>query len=450
MDTKDKNTLQKNLVFITENLEVSPALLDYMTQEGVFTSDHNERFSKQAERDTARAVASELVRFLRMRGPKAFGVFIEALSHSGQGFIAERLSPNLAKDCIEKNTSSSSKENKLVQASPVDNTAPTQYSYSNTQQPVAHPTACTEDEQLAPRDPDSRIMEVKVTNVDPTNPHIQKLLNDPGVYRMDQEIRGRTVIIQNDYFTVPNLDRREGSLFDEINITALFKSLNFHVVTWKNLTLQELEVKLQEERELEDHKSANAFVMVVLSHGLEHGFYTNCGAVVSVEEVLVKAFDGKHCKHLVGKPKLFLIQACQGKDDTDGVPVHDGPGEASAQVKGMSIDEPDTNPIGENYDQSGWKTSHEKADIIIAYATVPGYKSWRMKDSGTWFIRTFIKVMCETAHEDHLMDILIKVVDLVDQKATGGMEKYKQLPRIVAQLKKKLYFFPGYTKTKLK
>ena len=59
------------------------------------------------------------------------------------------------------------------------------------------------------------------------------------------------------------------------------------------------------------NKDSKVFVLCILSHG-ESGvvFGTDCKPV-EIEQ-LVTCFDGQQCEQLVGRPKLFLIQACQG------------------------------------------------------------------------------------------------------------------------------------------
>ena len=66
------------------------------------------------------------------------------------------------------------------------------------------------------------------------------------------------------------------------------------------------------ESSLESHEQADAFVFVVLSHGTDGFVYARDGVKLSIEDDIVARFDGSQCPHLHGKPKLFLVQACQG------------------------------------------------------------------------------------------------------------------------------------------
>uniref|UniRef100_A0A8C4R987 Caspase-8 n=1 Tax=Eptatretus burgeri TaxID=7764 RepID=A0A8C4R987_EPTBU len=84
---------------------------------------------------------------------------------------------------------------------------------------------------------------------------------------------------------------------------------------------------------------------------------------------LTSTVAGHNCAGLIGKPKVFIIQACQGNEEQQRCIIpqpedldKDGPGDATAI------------PF--------------EADILIALATVPGYYSFRSKRDGTWFIQT--------------------------------------------------------------
>jgi len=55
----------------------------------------------------------------------------------------------------------------------------------------------------------------------------------------------------------------------------------------------------------------HVFVCCILSHGHRDTVIGTDGNDVKIEEILCQ-FDGKTCEHLRGKPKIFMIQACQG------------------------------------------------------------------------------------------------------------------------------------------
>jgi len=76
--------------------------------------------------------------------------------------------------------------------------------------------------------------------------------------------------------------------------------------------VQEFVKIIEKERTSEKLKNADMFVLIVLSHGRDGVFFLCDTASVNIQEELVNKFDGNNCPALCNKPKLFLIQACQG------------------------------------------------------------------------------------------------------------------------------------------
>ena len=68
---------------------------------------------------------------------------------------------------------------------------------------------------------------------------------------------------------------------------------------------------VKEERTLSDHQNSDAFMITVLSHGDKSFVYCSDGKELELE-LLYELFDDKECPALIGKPKIFIIQACQG------------------------------------------------------------------------------------------------------------------------------------------
>lgn len=63
----------------------------------------------------------------------------------------------------------------------------------------------------------------------------------------------------------------------------------------------------------EDHTNYNCFVCAVLTHGERDIVYGVDGKTISLDD-LKNSVDGDNCPTLIGKPKLFFIQACQGSE----------------------------------------------------------------------------------------------------------------------------------------
>ena len=84
-----------------------------------------------------------------------------------------------------------------------------------------------------------------------------------------------------------------------------------------------------------------------------------------------------------------------------------------------------------------------EADYLLAYATIPGYVSWRNNKNGSWFISALVNVFLEMADKEHLLNMLTEVNRRVAEEFESTCGKNKQVPEPVSRLTKKLYFNPG-------
>lgn len=83
-----------------------------------------------------------------------------------------------------------------------------------------------------------------------------------------------------------------------------------------------------------------------------------------------------------------------------------------------------------------------EADFVLAYATVPGYVSWRNSEYGSWFIKAFVDTMKDLSKKEHFLDILTEVNRKVAEEFQSR-GRNKQIPAPVTMLTRKLYFRPG-------
>ena len=82
-----------------------------------------------------------------------------------------------------------------------------------------------------------------------------------------------------------------------------------------------------------------------------------------------------------------------------------------------------------------------EADFLFAYSTVDDHIAFR-NSGGSWFIEDFINVYRQNALK---MDV-VRVLHRVNCKVAGRSSKRgKQMPSIVSQLRKDLYFTSKYT-----
>lgn len=258
-------------------------------------------------------------------------------------------------------------------------------------------------------------------------------------YPMTRKPRGICLIINNEKFYKDPSDSasrkmpdREGTQKDAKLLQDLFsEKLKFQTMTHHDLTANEIKDKLLAAARKVDHSSYDCFVCCILSHGILGSIYGVDGRTVEIKD-LTNFFKGASCKSLQGKPKIFFIQACQGKDKQIGYPVatDDGLGPMSVpQQDGLEAEEL---PV---------ETIPNEADFLIGYATVPGYVSFRSKSQGSWYINTLVKMLHKYGSRYDLLSIMIKVNEEVS-RAIAAMNdgSYKQSPMPMATLRKRIFF----------
>lgn len=82
-------------------------------------------------------------------------------------------------------------------------------------------------------------------------------------------------------------------------------------------------------------------------------------------------------------------------------------------------------------------------DMKICYATVPGFRSFRDPESGSWYIQVMCTVWSEHAHDTHLDDLLKMVGNTAGEKRTEE-SKMQTCSNEDRGFFKKLFFNPGF------
>ena len=268
-------------------------------------------------------------------------------------------------------------------------------------------------------------------------------------YKMEAKPRGVAIIINNRNFTCGMKDRL-GTDKDADSLSRLFPFLGFYTNRYDNLKGKDMHARLQAVGKL-DHSKFDCLIIAILTHGIEGKLYSTDGDLIPVED-LTKYFDGNHCPSLIGKPKVFILQACRGGtfdygveyEATDGDGAEATPSEAEMkELAEKQIEHVIEKALGgEEVDAGYAQALPTEADFLLAYATVPGYVSWRNSEYGSWFIKALVDVMYEEATTEHLVDMLVEVNRRVaEQFQSKG--RNKQIPAPSVLLTRKLYFRPG-------
>ena len=221
---------------------------------------------------------------------------------------------------------------------------------------------------------------------------------------------------------VPNigLQDREGSARDVASVRNLFTRLGFRVRLHENLDQRDM-TRTLEEYARTDHAGYDCFVCFIMTHGLEGCVYGVDGHSIGVSRIS-RLFRPDRCPSLVGKPKIFFFQACQGETAMRGVkkpPLST----AATTAEDIEHDAPETLlcdvPL--------------EADFLIAHSTVPGYLAYRSRTEGSWFIDSLVRCLGDFVEREDLLSILIRV--------NGDMatRELKQMPMPIATLRKKIF-----------
>ncbi|KAL0979186.1 hypothetical protein UPYG_G00181890 [Umbra pygmaea] len=240
-------------------------------------------------------------------------------------------------------------------------------------------------------------------------------------YNMKYPNIGKCVIINNKNFEESTgMSPRNGTDVDAAHAIKMFSRLGYKMQCVNDQTVKQIKELLQKVSQ-EDHSQSASFVCVLLSHGDEGVFY---GTDKTIElKNLTGYFKGDCCKTLVGKPKLFFIQACRGNDLDGGI-------------------ETDSRSVAN--DDSAERIPVE-ADFLYAYSTAPGYYSWRNTQNGSWFMQALYEMFQQYGNNLEIMQILTRVnhkvaLDFESSSAIPGFSRKKQIPCIVSMLTKELYF----------
>lgn len=251
-------------------------------------------------------------------------------------------------------------------------------------------------------------------------------------YKMNSKPRGVCIIINNDhFFKIPGDDEskempgRTGTHIDAEKLQYIFQKLDFIVERKDNLQDFEMVRFLVEVSLNTDHSQFDSFVCCILSHGALGNVYGTNGRLVRIQ-TLTSCFQSQRCPSLAGKPKLFFIQACQGREKQRGIEI-------------------ETDAARDCYDTETDAGNREmipdEADFVLGYATVPGYVSYRSRSQGSWYINKLVEMLDKYASRYDLLSILVKVNEEVG-RANANIEggRFKQIPAPLVTLRKKLFF----------
>ncbi|XP_066173907.1 caspase-6 isoform X2 [Sylvia atricapilla] len=271
-----------------------------------------------------------------------------------------------------------------------------------------------------------------ITEVDALN--VRQSLDPAVEYKMNHKRRGVALIFNHEHFNWRlMLSDRRGTMKDRDNLKLSLTDLGFEVRLFDDLEVEDVKQKIKE-ASMDDHSDADCFVCVFLSHGEDDHIYAYNGKI-EIQEI-TDLFRGDKCPSLVGKPKIFIIQACRGDKHDDAVIAHDSTDSSSeSHVNKTEVDAACVYSLPAG------------ADFIMCYSVAYGYFSHRDIFNGSWYIQD----LCETLRKHGSSLEFTELLTVVNRKVsyrTVGASKIinaigkKQIPCFASMLTKKLYFHP--------
>ncbi|XP_056122906.1 caspase-8-like [Rhinichthys klamathensis goyatoka] len=238
---------------------------------------------------------------------------------------------------------------------------------------------------------------------------------------MTQRPLGYCLIINNYNFEKKSkFSNREGTWKDKDDLFSLFHRMHFKVEVRDDLEASDIRDAIKEFAN-KDHAQMGAFVCCVLSHGEKGTVLGVDGKPVEIRE-LTQPFA--ECRTLASKPKLFFIQACQGKVAQDGVWTADG-----------QVNNTEEGTFEEDAYNPALRMVPIEADFLIGMATVEYYQSFRHTRKGSIYIQELCRQLEICRGNDDILSILTKVNREVSTRVLKG---YKQMPEPRYTLTKKL------------
>ncbi|KAJ8023166.1 Caspase-7 [Holothuria leucospilota] len=259
-------------------------------------------------------------------------------------------------------------------------------------------------------------------------------MEDAQAYNMQHQRRGTALIVNVENFR--HMSNRHGSNKDVAHLKSALGRLGFDIVIKNDLLAKEIKEEIKNVAE-EDHDNADCFLCAFLTHGDDGVVYgsdsiqADALTGIDLQTDVFEHFQDQKCKSLIGKPKIFLIQACKPQEDdysTRGVSTTES---ISASSTGPDVEEGIRLII-----PSG-------TDFLICYSTQLGFHSFRSRKEGSWYISTLCKKMKEVGKDIEFTNILTKVQGEVALRTSFSSSNDKctaQKPCFISMLTKLLYF----------
>lgn len=259
------------------------------------------------------------------------------------------------------------------------------------------------------------------------------------IYDSGNARAGTAVIFNQSY--IKGVTDESGTDEYAMNLSDVLSNIGFDVTICHDFTTGEIMKELSECEFLiqfyyslfqflflvskRDHSKHDCLFVCIMTHGKKDKKIYGSDGEFPVQD-LWENFIGDKCLSLIGKPKLFFIQACGGSlNDLD---VVHRPRSKTFDCRSIFNEEFETIYL-----------IPTNADLLVMHSTSEGFL----------FIKSLIEELLENLNED-LMTILTgvnrRVTTAQQSEVTQGVV-LRQMPNIISTLTKKMFFIEKPTKT---
>jgi caspase 7 len=266
-------------------------------------------------------------------------------------------------------------------------------------------------------------------------------------YDMNNEKRGKALIINIKKYVNNTHTEREWSIKDVENLTNTLTNLEFDIKLCQDLTKEQLESVMQEQATY-DHRNSDCFLCVIMSHGNQERIVTSDNEEISFEQIMAPI---KACASLVNKPKLFFIQACRGENDAEFASSKAGSSSAQSTSSNSGDETQNMNDHGLNTILNDSQQHNNKpqttkieneSDLLVYYSTLPNHLSFSKDISeGTVFIKSLCEVFDKYAYKN-LPNNNLPLSQMITKINESVMSQGVQIADPVFRMKREVYFLP--------
>ncbi|KAF2881650.1 hypothetical protein ILUMI_24507 [Ignelater luminosus] len=256
-------------------------------------------------------------------------------------------------------------------------------------------------------------------NIDPNCPGVCLIVNQENFYTEFSD-EWKHLLPKTD----KKLENRIGTNIDRDKLKETFEKFGFVVITKDNLDHNYIIPAVKEV--ISQVPNNSSFIVCILSHGLEGKIYGVNSIPIDVKEI-----QGVMCKHnsrLKGQPKVLILQSCQGQECQEV--TSDDSQEGHDDDQDLQTDGPSVTMVPQT------------ADMLVFWATVPGFGAIRDKKRGSWFIQSLCDKIKEKADKMHLQEICTMVKQEVIRKRWETRKSVRVMVPIEESTFSRFFFLP--------